>query len=168
MRAAIVEDYGKVVIKDIPKPTPGYEEALIKISAAGVCHSPGGPALHRRTGHGGDHLPAESHAPAAPGRRCRSHSQRWQLKQACPMGWSGDRGFGPSARAGCEVIAPNANAANNIPIGHFMANLIVRPVSATCRHGQSATSCTLHNGIRGREDTRRRKSATAAKSGTRN
>ena len=39
MRAAIVEEIGKVSIKDIPKPSPGYEEALVKISTAGVCHS---------------------------------------------------------------------------------------------------------------------------------
>lgn len=39
MRAAIVEEIGKISIKDIPKPSPGYEEALIKITSAGVCHS---------------------------------------------------------------------------------------------------------------------------------
>ena len=39
MKAAIVEKIGNVSIKDIPKPTPGHEEALIKISSAGVCHS---------------------------------------------------------------------------------------------------------------------------------
>ncbi|MFX0028884.1 MAG: zinc-binding dehydrogenase [Candidatus Hermodarchaeota archaeon] len=39
MRAAIVEKIGEIVIKDVPKPTPGREEALIKINTAGVCHS---------------------------------------------------------------------------------------------------------------------------------
>ncbi|KKL68238.1 hypothetical protein LCGC14_2126970, partial [marine sediment metagenome] len=39
MRAAIVEEIGKVSILDIPKPSPGYGEALVKITAAGVCHS---------------------------------------------------------------------------------------------------------------------------------
>jgi len=39
MRAAIVEKIGNVIIKDIPKPSPGPEEVLVKISAAGVCHS---------------------------------------------------------------------------------------------------------------------------------
>ena len=39
MRAAIVEKIGSVSIKDIPKPSPGHEEALVKISTAGVCHS---------------------------------------------------------------------------------------------------------------------------------
>jgi propanol-preferring alcohol dehydrogenase len=39
MRAAIVEKIGIVSIKDIPKPSPGHEEALVKISTAGVCHS---------------------------------------------------------------------------------------------------------------------------------
>ncbi|MGA3086417.1 MAG: zinc-binding dehydrogenase [Thermodesulfobacteriota bacterium] len=38
MKAAILEK-GKLEIKDIPKPTPGYEEALVKINTAGVCHS---------------------------------------------------------------------------------------------------------------------------------
>jgi propanol-preferring alcohol dehydrogenase len=38
MRAAILEK-GKLEIKDIPKPTPKYEEALVKMTTAGVCHS---------------------------------------------------------------------------------------------------------------------------------
>jgi propanol-preferring alcohol dehydrogenase len=39
MRAAIVEKLGKITIKDIPKPSPKHEEALVKILTAGVCHS---------------------------------------------------------------------------------------------------------------------------------
>ena len=39
MRAAIVEEIGRVSIKDVPKPTPGQEEVLVKISTVGVCHS---------------------------------------------------------------------------------------------------------------------------------
>ncbi len=38
MQAAILAD-GKLVIKDVPKPSPGHEEALVKIITAGVCHS---------------------------------------------------------------------------------------------------------------------------------
>ena len=38
MRAVILAD-GKLVIKDVPKPSPGHEEALVKITAAGICHS---------------------------------------------------------------------------------------------------------------------------------
>jgi alcohol dehydrogenase, propanol-preferring len=38
MRAAILED-GKVNVKEVPKPSPGHEEALVKITTAGVCHS---------------------------------------------------------------------------------------------------------------------------------
>ncbi len=39
MRAAIVEEIGRVSIKEVPKPTPGHEEVLVKISTVGVCHS---------------------------------------------------------------------------------------------------------------------------------
>ena len=39
MRAAIVEEIGRVSIKDIPKPIPGHEEVLVKISTIGICHS---------------------------------------------------------------------------------------------------------------------------------
>lgn len=39
MRAAKIEEFGKVIIKDVPKPEPGAEEALIRITSAGVCHS---------------------------------------------------------------------------------------------------------------------------------
>jgi alcohol dehydrogenase, propanol-preferring len=38
MRAAILEN-GKVEIKEVPKPSPNYEEALVKMTTAGVCHS---------------------------------------------------------------------------------------------------------------------------------
>ena len=38
MKAARLED-GTLEIRDLPMPVPGDEEALIKISAAGVCHS---------------------------------------------------------------------------------------------------------------------------------
>jgi len=38
MKAAYLEN-GQLEIREVPKPTPGYEEALIKMTAAGVCHS---------------------------------------------------------------------------------------------------------------------------------
>ena len=38
MRAVILAD-GKLNITDVPKPSPKYEEALIKMTTAGVCHS---------------------------------------------------------------------------------------------------------------------------------
>ncbi len=38
MKAARLEE-GKLEIRDLPSPVPGEEEALIRISAAGVCHS---------------------------------------------------------------------------------------------------------------------------------
>lgn len=38
MKAAILED-GKLNVKDVPKPSPGNEEALVKIISTGVCHS---------------------------------------------------------------------------------------------------------------------------------
>ena len=38
MLAAILTE-GNLSVKEVPKPSPGYEEALIKITTAGVCHS---------------------------------------------------------------------------------------------------------------------------------
>jgi len=52
MRAAILAN-GKLSIKDVPKPSPGYEEALVKITTAGVCHSD----LHMIKGDWGNVLP---------------------------------------------------------------------------------------------------------------
>jgi alcohol dehydrogenase, propanol-preferring len=46
MKAARLED-GTLHIRDVPVPEPGDEEALIRISAAGVCHSD----LHLARGH---------------------------------------------------------------------------------------------------------------------
>jgi len=45
MRAAILEN-GKVEIREVPKPTPKFEEALVRLTTAGVCHSD----LHLRKG----------------------------------------------------------------------------------------------------------------------
>ncbi len=39
MRTALVEEIGKVIIVDVPKPTPADGEALVRITTAGVCHS---------------------------------------------------------------------------------------------------------------------------------
>ena len=39
MKAARLEE-GNLKIQDLPTPVPGHEEALIRISASGVCHSP--------------------------------------------------------------------------------------------------------------------------------
>jgi propanol-preferring alcohol dehydrogenase len=38
MLAAILAE-GKLSVKEVPKPSPGYEEALVKLTTAGVCHS---------------------------------------------------------------------------------------------------------------------------------
>jgi propanol-preferring alcohol dehydrogenase len=38
VKAARIED-GDLVIRDLPDPVPGEEEALVRISASGVCHS---------------------------------------------------------------------------------------------------------------------------------
>jgi propanol-preferring alcohol dehydrogenase len=38
MQAALFTE-GKLVVKDVPKPKPANEEALIRITSAGVCHS---------------------------------------------------------------------------------------------------------------------------------
>ena len=39
MRAAIVEEIGRISIKEVPKPIPGQDEVLVRISSAGVCHT---------------------------------------------------------------------------------------------------------------------------------
>lgn len=39
MKAAIYEGAGPLVIKDIPKPVPGPEEAVIKVKTCGICHT---------------------------------------------------------------------------------------------------------------------------------
>lgn len=38
MLAAILTE-GELSVQEVPKPSPGYEEALIKLTTAGVCHS---------------------------------------------------------------------------------------------------------------------------------
>jgi alcohol dehydrogenase, propanol-preferring len=38
MKAAVLEN-GNLTVKDIPKPAPGNDQALVRITSAGVCHS---------------------------------------------------------------------------------------------------------------------------------
>ena len=40
MKAAVVRSFGKpLVIEDVPVPTPGPGEVLVKVKACGVCHT---------------------------------------------------------------------------------------------------------------------------------
>lgn len=39
MRAAVVEEQGKIVLREVPVPEPGRGEVLIKVITVGVCHS---------------------------------------------------------------------------------------------------------------------------------
>ena len=39
MRSVIIQEFGKVDILDVPKPSPEPGEALVKITTAGVCHT---------------------------------------------------------------------------------------------------------------------------------
>ena len=39
MRAAVLEDAGKIVVKDVPKPSPREEEVLVKVKYCGICGS---------------------------------------------------------------------------------------------------------------------------------
>jgi len=37
MLAAVLHDYNKLVLEDVPKPTPGPTQVVIKVKATGVC-----------------------------------------------------------------------------------------------------------------------------------
>jgi propanol-preferring alcohol dehydrogenase len=40
MRAARLHAYGQaLVLEDVPKPSPGPDQALVKVDGAGFCHS---------------------------------------------------------------------------------------------------------------------------------
>ncbi|MFW9824466.1 MAG: alcohol dehydrogenase catalytic domain-containing protein, partial [Candidatus Thorarchaeota archaeon] len=39
MRSAVIQEFGKVSILDVPKPSPGAREVLVNITTVGVCHS---------------------------------------------------------------------------------------------------------------------------------
>lgn len=39
MKAFVYEDWGKIVVKDVLKPTPGEKEVLLKVTACGICGS---------------------------------------------------------------------------------------------------------------------------------
>lgn len=39
MKAAMIVEGNRLEIQDVPKPVPGFEEALVKMVTAGVCHS---------------------------------------------------------------------------------------------------------------------------------
>ena len=65
MRAGVVRAFGKPLsIEDIPVPTPGPGEVLIKVVASGVCHTD----LHAAEGD----WPAKPSLPFVPGRSAPS------------------------------------------------------------------------------------------------
>src|SRR5512132_3509395 len=40
MKAAVVHEFGKpLTIDEVPAPTPGYGESVVKVAASGVCHT---------------------------------------------------------------------------------------------------------------------------------
>jgi alcohol dehydrogenase, propanol-preferring len=40
MKAAVVHDFTKpLVIEDVPKPTPGANEVVVKVVSSGLCHT---------------------------------------------------------------------------------------------------------------------------------
>lgn len=47
MKAAVIEKFNDIVIKEMPKPQLGYDEALIKVEYAGIC----GTDVHIFAGH---------------------------------------------------------------------------------------------------------------------
>ena len=88
MRAAILAN-GKLSIKDVPKPSPGYEEALVKITTAGVCHSD----LHMIKGDWGNVLPPVPIPMGSRGNR-NSGGIRNRRGEICKKRRSGDSGMG--------------------------------------------------------------------------
>ena len=71
MRAAVMRA-GELVIDDVPEPTPGPGQLLVRTLACGIC----GSDLHAL--RHGDQLTAMSHETAAPRR-----TARW-----CPRSWT--------------------------------------------------------------------------------
>ena len=81
MKAAVVSSFGKpLAIEDVPIPTPGPGEVLVKVRACGVCHTD----LHAVSGD----WPVKPTLPFIPGHEvagivaalgagCR-HSQSWR------------------------------------------------------------------------------------------
>ncbi len=39
MRAAVLEDFGRIVIRDLPDPSPGEREATVRVKACGICQT---------------------------------------------------------------------------------------------------------------------------------
>ncbi|AGK98772.1 zinc-dependent alcohol dehydrogenase [Clostridium pasteurianum] len=47
MKAAVIEDFNNIVMKEVPEPELGYDEALVKVEYAGIC----GTDVHIFSGH---------------------------------------------------------------------------------------------------------------------
>lgn len=55
MQALVLEDFGRMVVKELPSPVAGPGEVLIEIVATGIC----GSDLHGYTGHNGRRVPGQ-------------------------------------------------------------------------------------------------------------
>src|SRR5690554_4746185 len=53
MKALVLEEYNKLVYKDVPKPVPNNDEVLVKVEAVGIC----GSDVHGMDGSTGRRIP---------------------------------------------------------------------------------------------------------------
>ena len=68
MKAAVVHEFGEPLkIEEVPIPTPGYGEVLIRVIANGVCHTD----LHSAQGD----WPAKPSPPLSPGMKVPGSSR---------------------------------------------------------------------------------------------
>src|SRR4249920_205973 len=55
MRALVLQDYGRLVVEDLPNPSPVADEVLIRVLATGIC----GSDVHGFTGENGRRIPGQ-------------------------------------------------------------------------------------------------------------
>lgn len=55
MKALVLQDFGQMVVAELPDPTPGPDEVLVSVVATGIC----GSDLHGYTGENGRRVPGQ-------------------------------------------------------------------------------------------------------------
>ncbi|HET7347280.1 MAG TPA: alcohol dehydrogenase catalytic domain-containing protein, partial [Acidobacteriaceae bacterium] len=53
MKSLLLEEYGKLAVADLPKPSPGEQEVLVRVAACGIC----GSDVHGYDGSSGRRIP---------------------------------------------------------------------------------------------------------------
>ena len=87
MKALVLTEYNHFEIQELPKPTPGPNDVLVRVQAVGIC----GSDVHGMDGSSGRRVPPIVMGHEGQRHHCRSRQQRPKLGHRRPRHFRLDR-----------------------------------------------------------------------------